>query len=195
MSFYSIILSIFGTTLLFSQNKAPYVSEVWVADNGNGTYKNPIIYADYLDPDVVRVGEDYYMTAPNFSASTKISLYPEEAKKGKTAGLIIMGMDYATVSISHKEKGYYLLQTEAINAVKGTEETVNKKINLKSNSVFIKVDVKAPDALCRFLYSENGKSFKKIGKPFKAKEGKWIGAKVGLFRVSTIEAKRGGYVD
>src|SRR5690606_9333500 len=46
----------------------PYVSQVWVADLGNGTYKNPILNADYSDPDVVRVGDDYYMTASSFNA-------------------------------------------------------------------------------------------------------------------------------
>lgn len=34
------------------------VSKVWVADQGDGTYKNPVLYADYSDPDVCRVGED-----------------------------------------------------------------------------------------------------------------------------------------
>lgn len=42
------------------------VSQVWSADLGNGQYKNPIINADYSDPDVVRVGDDYYMTASSF---------------------------------------------------------------------------------------------------------------------------------
>lgn len=49
---------------LFSQN---YVSKVWVADTGNGSYKNPILHADYSDPDVCRVGDDYYMTASSFN--------------------------------------------------------------------------------------------------------------------------------
>jgi beta-xylosidase len=44
-----------------------YKSQVWVADQGNGTYKNPILYADYSDPDVIRVGDDYYMTASSFN--------------------------------------------------------------------------------------------------------------------------------
>ncbi len=44
------------------------VSKVWVADNGDGTYKNPIIHADYSDPDAIRVGEDFYMTASSFNA-------------------------------------------------------------------------------------------------------------------------------
>lgn len=43
------------------------VSKVWVADLGNGKYKNPIIYADYSDPDLCRVGDDYYMTASSFN--------------------------------------------------------------------------------------------------------------------------------
>ncbi len=42
------------------------VSKVWVADNGDGTYKNPILHADYSDPDAIRVGDDYYMTASSF---------------------------------------------------------------------------------------------------------------------------------
>ncbi len=133
--------------------------------------------------------------APEFTASTKITLIPEEAKEGKTAGLIVMGMDYATLSISHNEDGYFLKQTEAINAIKGNEEQVNEEVKLKSNSAYFKVEVTAPDTMCQFLYSENGKKFKKIGKPFKAREGKWIGAKVGVFCISTQEAKRGGYAD
>jgi beta-xylosidase len=44
------------------------ISRVWVADNGDGTYKNPIIHADYSDPDAIRVGTDYYMTALSVNA-------------------------------------------------------------------------------------------------------------------------------
>lgn len=43
-----------------------YVSEVWVADQGNGTYKNPILFADYSDPDVCRAGDDFYLTSSSF---------------------------------------------------------------------------------------------------------------------------------
>ena len=45
-----------------------YHSEVWSPDNGNGTYTNPVINADYSDPDVCvgASGEDYYMTASSF---------------------------------------------------------------------------------------------------------------------------------
>ena len=40
---------------------------VWVPDQVDGTYINPIIHADYADPDVVRVGDDFYMTASSFA--------------------------------------------------------------------------------------------------------------------------------
>lgn len=46
---------------------AAYVSKVWVADQGDGTYRNPVLYADYSDPDVVRVGDDFYMTSSSFT--------------------------------------------------------------------------------------------------------------------------------
>ena len=54
-------------TLFLSIVSAQSVSKVWVADNGNGTYKNPILHADYSDPDAVRVGDDFYMTASSFN--------------------------------------------------------------------------------------------------------------------------------
>src|SRR5687768_1494178 len=45
------------------------VSDVWIADNGDGTYKNPIIHADYSDPDVIRVGDDFYLVASSFNVA------------------------------------------------------------------------------------------------------------------------------
>ncbi len=44
------------------------ISKVWVADNGDGTYKNPILFADYSDPDACRVGDDFYMTSSSFNS-------------------------------------------------------------------------------------------------------------------------------
>lgn len=61
---------IINTCLLLAVNilcVQPYKSQVWISDQGNGTYKNPILYADYSDPDVIRVGDDYYMTASSFN--------------------------------------------------------------------------------------------------------------------------------
>ncbi len=50
-----------------AQDSDNYKSEVWVADQGDGTYRNPIIHSDYSDPDVTRAGDDYYMTSSSFN--------------------------------------------------------------------------------------------------------------------------------
>ena len=54
--------------LCVSSAQAQYHSLVWCPDNGDGTYTNPVINADYSDPDVCvgASGEDYYMTASSF---------------------------------------------------------------------------------------------------------------------------------
>ncbi len=41
-------------------------NSIWNADLKNGNYSNPILYADYSDPDAIRVGEDYFMIASSF---------------------------------------------------------------------------------------------------------------------------------
>lgn len=62
--FLSFLISVQAT---IGQGNKNTISKVWVADNGDGTYKNPILNADYSDPDVIRVGDDYYMTSSSFN--------------------------------------------------------------------------------------------------------------------------------
>lgn len=38
----------------------------WYSDMGDGNYRNPVLYTDYSDPDAIRVGDDYFMTASSF---------------------------------------------------------------------------------------------------------------------------------
>ncbi len=46
-----------------SQGADPRASRrSWAADNGNGTYSNPLFYDEFSDPDMIRVGSDYYLT-------------------------------------------------------------------------------------------------------------------------------------
>jgi len=59
-----ILLCFISANLAAQQN---YISKVWVADNGNGTFKNPVVDADYSDPDAIRVGDDYYMISSSFN--------------------------------------------------------------------------------------------------------------------------------
>lgn len=53
--------------MLFAENSSPLSAIAWQADRGDGTYQNPVLHADYSDPDVVRVGDDYWMVSSSFS--------------------------------------------------------------------------------------------------------------------------------
>ena len=57
------------TTLLYAacwQAEAQHVSKAWVSDQKDGTYINPVLHADYSDPDVCAAGDDFYMKAASF---------------------------------------------------------------------------------------------------------------------------------
>lgn len=47
----------------------PPLSPPWTPDLGDGTYKNPVLFADYSDPDAIRVGDDFYLVASSFLAA------------------------------------------------------------------------------------------------------------------------------
>ena len=50
------------------------IHKMWIADQGDGTYSNPILYTDYSDPDAIRVGEDYFMIASSFCNTPAVPL-------------------------------------------------------------------------------------------------------------------------
>ncbi len=46
----------------------------WVPDQGDGSYRNPILFADYSDPDVIRVAGDYYLVASSFTSTPALPI-------------------------------------------------------------------------------------------------------------------------
>ena len=63
MRFVSLLIAFVISQMTVAQHR----SQVWCPDNGDGTYTNPVLYADYSDPDVCAVGDDYYLTASSFN--------------------------------------------------------------------------------------------------------------------------------
>ena len=43
-------------------------NQTWISDNGNGTFTNPLFYDEFSDPDLIRVGDDYYLTGTTMHA-------------------------------------------------------------------------------------------------------------------------------
>jgi len=46
----------------------------WTADNGNGTYSNPLFYEEFEDPDIIRVGEDYYLAGTTMHMNPAVQI-------------------------------------------------------------------------------------------------------------------------
>ncbi|MGA2069937.1 MAG: glycoside hydrolase 43 family protein [Sedimentisphaerales bacterium] len=131
--------------------------------------------------------------APDFTATTKIKLTANG--DGERAGLVIMGSDYASVFITEKNQQVSVVQVVCMNALQNGKEQVVEKQSVQTDAVSLRVKVSSPDARCQFSYSIDGNRFVPVGNEFKAKPGKWIGAKVGFFCVSPMNAKAGGYAD
>lgn len=139
------------------------------------------------------------MPADKFACTTKLELNAKSV--GEKAGLLVFGMNYAYIALE-KEEGYSLSQVECINANKGKAEESTASVSVKSKSIYLRVEVKPEDAsaiipkvLCNFSYSEDGKTFKPFGKTFTAREGHWVGAKVGLFSLAPKGARETGFAD
>lgn len=46
----------------------------WTADNGNGTYSNPLFYEEFEDPDVIRVGDEYFLAGTTMHMMPSVQL-------------------------------------------------------------------------------------------------------------------------
>lgn len=116
--------------------------------------------------------------AEEFTVTTKITLNPRF--EGEKFGLLVMGLDYSYLGITNKNGKLFIAQATAKDADKGTAETESVPIELKNKEFYLRVKV-TKGAICNFSFSTDNKLFTEIGTAFKAREGKWIGAKVGFF--------------
>jgi beta-xylosidase len=116
--------------------------------------------------------------AEEFTATAKVTLAPRF--EGEKFGLLIMGIDYSYVGVSYKGGKLYVAQAGAKDADKGYAETENVPYQLNEKTFYLRVKVEK-GAMCQFSFSTDGKAFTNLGVPFKAREGRWIGAKVGFF--------------
>ena len=120
----------------------------------------------------------------------KLTFSPNPKYKGERTGLVVMGMDYAGLIMENTEQGLMLSQVTCRKADKGTAEKANGSISLNNPTEYLRVK------FSQFSYSLDGKKFRPLGETFQAREGKWIGAKVGMFCTRpAIRANDGGWAD
>jgi beta-xylosidase len=130
--------------------------------------------------------------ALQFTATAK-GAFTARTDNEKT-GLIVMGTDYAYLSVTKKPEGLVVSQTICTNADRGAAEKESAPAPLKGATLYLRVKV-SDQAVCAFSYSTDGTNFTPIGESFTARPGRWIGAKVGLFAVRSGPTSENGYAD
>jgi beta-xylosidase len=132
------------------------------------------------------------LPAPEFSVIAKLDV--SHLAIGERAGLIIMGQDYSFLVVRRAAAGCRVVKVACHNAAHGAPEIVEGTRSCPGKSVILAIDVRV-GAICTFRSSLDGDHFVPLGKPFTACKGKWVGAKVGLFSLSTVSRRETGYTD
>ena len=133
--------------------------------------------------------------ADEFTVTTKLRFVPSPAYTGGRTGLIVMGLDYAMLVVENTPDGLMFSQVECSKADKGSPEKNNASVPVAGGDIWLRV-VFNKGAVCNFSYSTDGRRFTALGDSFQAREGKWIGAKVGLFCTRPAEIRNdGGYAE
>ncbi|TKC00505.1 glycoside hydrolase family 43 protein [Pedobacter cryophilus] len=134
--------------------------------------------------------------ADEFTATTKLKFTPNPNLKTKNeeAGLVILGLSYANLSIKSKTDGLYLVKGICEKADKGNPEIETIITKLNTAEVWLKVKVDK-GAKCTFSYSLDGITYTEAIQNFQALPGKWVGAKIGLFSTGNTKINDTGYAD
>jgi beta-xylosidase len=135
------------------------------------------------------------LPAETFTATTKLTFVPRAA--GEQVGLMVTGLDYAYLAVSSRNGQWEVCQATCPDAEQLTPETCTAPIKMAaptSGTIFLRVQV-AAGARCQFSYSLDGEQFTPVGSVFTAREGKWIGAKMGLFSSRVGRTNDAGHAD
>lgn len=120
------------------------------------------------------------------------------------SGFVVMGRDYCRLSLQLHDGRFVLSRHLCKNADLGATETSEVIATIPARRYnagaldnydtpfYVRIAC-AKGAVCTLAYSTDGRSFTKLPATFQAREGKWIGAKYGVF--STSGSSRRGYVD
>lgn len=167
------------------------------------------LYAHFLSAEFVNFWEVPNLLlqkfpAEEFTATTKLTLTAKQ--DGDEAGLIVMGWDYSYLSLAKRGDRFVLQQAVCRDAEQQHPEEIKVLADFPMDRV---ITVGAPNYIktiylrlkvskggkCRFAYSPDGKKYVTAGDAFTARQGKWIGAKMGTFCISRQQQGNRGWAD
>lgn len=167
------------------------------------------LYGHSLSPDFINFWEVPNLLlqkfpAPTFTTTTKMKISAKE--DGQQSGLIIMGHDYARIAVEKAGQDFLIKLITCHDAEKGGKEETLTSVKIPASriyeaglnpnyerEIFLRAHV-ADGGICDFSYSLDNKEFIQLPGLFKARQGKWIGAKIGLFSTQPAGLSR-GWVD
>ncbi|RVT74416.1 glycosyl hydrolase 43 family protein [Flavobacterium sufflavum] len=130
--------------------------------------------------------------ANEFTTTTKMTF--NARFDGESIGLVILGLDYSMLKVKQKNGELFISQVTCKNADKKGVEIETQAVKLDNKTFYLQTKVKE-GGICSFFYSTDGKNFKSLGEDFKSREGKWIGAKIGLTALREGKINDAGSVD
>lgn len=93
-------------SMLYTQSMAQPIGR-W-GDQGDGTFRNPVIAADYSDPDPLRVGDDYYLVSSTFESFPGVSiLHSKDLVNWTTIGAALNDLALVDSSYTSKKMNRY----------------------------------------------------------------------------------------
>lgn len=142
--------------------------------------------------------------ADSFTATAKLKLVSKA--EGQLGGIIMMGIDYSALVVKRVGEGFVLQQMTCQNADKGHPATVVPLADLPKTGqddntyqfaiheeIYLRMRVNKGKV--HFAFSRDGKHFMEVGEPFKMREGKWIGAKIGFVAQESQAKSNRGWID
>ena len=123
--------------------------------------------------------------AREFSVETSLQFAPKG--KNEMAGLTVVGRNHAAIAIRNNGD-----QNELVMIIDGKIQVLAK---LETANIRLRLQM-ADGGACTFAYAACNEPFKLVGPTFQAREGVWIGAKVGLFSIATAyTSQESGHTD
>lgn len=144
--------------------------------------------------------------AREFTLTSKVKISAKATSEGVSSGIIVMGWDYARLGLVKKGDDFQVVFTSCKDAEQNGKEENREIAVIPPSRVYpaglypnlecdlwlrVKVD---KDGMCEFFYSTDGRKFLSAGH-FKARAGKWIGAKVGFYSVTPASTSERGWID
>ncbi|MDE6340257.1 MAG: glycoside hydrolase 43 family protein, partial [Muribaculaceae bacterium] len=144
--------------------------------------------------------------AEKFTFTSNVRITAKQSAEGVSSGIVVMGWDYARLGLEKRGDEFALIFTDCKDAEQGGAELRRDVAIVKPTRVynaglhpnlecdiFLRVSV-GEGGNCSFSYSTDGKNYQPAG-TFKARAGKWIGAKVGFYSITPAGVSDRGWID